>query len=248
MGFWTGAFGVGASAFKGVGKMAVGGTAGRMVLGAGAGAAYGAITNPYENPNMGLGHIARSAAMGAGIGGLSRLVSPAVRFKTIAGAGSDVAGAIGPRNKFGEFATDQIGPRLKSGAFLSQTRTNITTSGMPAAFRAIPSVARAGYRAGSVGATTAGLAMRYPSATLALGTGALVASTIQYGAQSSPIMNNSVSESVSNLNLRTEDAMLSQMNNTVTGNNLTSGASIRTKQLMQSAQGLTFGLHAGRHS
>ena len=61
---------------KFLGKAAIGGTAGRMALGAGIGAAYGIATNPYENTNMGLTHIARSALIGGALGGASRLFTP----------------------------------------------------------------------------------------------------------------------------------------------------------------------------
>ena len=63
-----------------IGKMAIGGTICRAALGAGVGAAYGLATNQYDNPNMAMERVLRTATIGAGIGGLSRLFTPAVRF------------------------------------------------------------------------------------------------------------------------------------------------------------------------
>lgn len=66
-------------------KMAAGGAAGRMALGGIVGGLYGAVTNPYNNGNGTAGWIARHAAYGAAIGGLSRLVTPSVRIVEEAG-------------------------------------------------------------------------------------------------------------------------------------------------------------------
>lgn len=206
MGFFTGMAG---SAIKGIGKAAVGGTAGRMALGAGIGATYGAITNPYDNPNMGMGWIAKHALYGGAIGGLSRLATPSMKF----------------------------------------TAEGVKMSGTPAAFRAIPSAAKTAYKGGRAGATGVGLAMRYPAVTAGIAATAAVAGMSAFDAQSSPTQNNSVSASVSNLQLRTDQAMIEQMDNSVaSGGNLTSGSNLRAQQMAQSTHGLVQGLHAGRHS
>jgi hypothetical protein len=206
MGFFTGMAG---TAIRGIGKSAVGGTAGRMALGAGIGATYGVATNPYDNPNMGMGWIAKHALYGGALGGLSRLVTPSMKF----------------------------------------TAQGVKMSGTPAAFRAIPSAARTAYAGGRGAATGAGLAMRYPAATVAAGAGIIAAGMYQFDTQTSPTQNNSVSASVSNLQLRTDQAMLEQMDSQVApGNRMTSGSYIRAQQMAQSTQGLVQGLHAGRHS
>lgn len=55
----------------------VGGAMSRMALGGIVGAGYSAVTNNYNDTEMALGRIVRGAFLGAAVGGLSRLVTPA---------------------------------------------------------------------------------------------------------------------------------------------------------------------------
>jgi hypothetical protein len=68
----------------GVGIM--GSTVGRMAAGAAAGGIYGAVTNPFEDPELAGGHILRSMALGATAGGLSRFVTAKNIWRTAKGA------------------------------------------------------------------------------------------------------------------------------------------------------------------
>jgi hypothetical protein len=63
---------------KGIGKMAIGGAGSRMLLGGVVGGTYQALTSDKQNVNQKMTDIFKGVAIGAGIGGLSRAITPAL--------------------------------------------------------------------------------------------------------------------------------------------------------------------------
>lgn len=80
MSFFTSAMRAGKAVGVPLGKAAIGGAAGRFALGAVGAGIYGAATNPYNDPEMAMGRIARMSLLGGLAGASTRLFTPAIKF------------------------------------------------------------------------------------------------------------------------------------------------------------------------
>jgi hypothetical protein len=202
-----------------IAKMAMGGTAGRVGLGLAAGGIYGMATNDRNNPNQGMGYVARMALYGGMLGGASRLFTPAVKFGAKGASFSGMPVGLKAMGSMVRGARSPVQKTLGAGA---------TLAGMSLRY---PMLA-----AGVVGGAYAFNQMNktpYDSS--------LADSSLNQPLVEADRLNPGVRAA-------REQEMLQQMDSSMSPmGQVYSGSAMRNRRLMQSTMGLVQGLNTGRH-
>ncbi len=217
MSFLTSAMKAGKAVGVPLGKLAVGGTMGRMALGGAIGGIYGAATNPYNDPEMGLGRIARLATLGALAGGSTRLFSPAVKFGANGMTSSGMPLGMRALGSLGKSAPGMTKAGISSGATLAGMAVNnpLTTLGIVGGAYALNQTNKTPYDS------------------------EIADSVVNQPVTEYSHPNNSQSSE--------EEMLGRMNNGISPMGGMMGGTQIRNQRLMQSTMGLTQGLHRGRH-